>query len=241
MSTQQLFYKEAVPVSKEQHASFSIDTTRDYGFAGAVNSVPLTATEFPYAARDYVIVFAGEEIPMPLSILGVQQDRNAFVSDDGEWQGRYIPAFVRRYPFVFASSEDGSRFTLCVDKKFEGLNEEGRGEKLFDEAGEKSSYLDRMLNFLQEYQLQFQRTQAFCKQLKELGLLESMQAQISLPSGSQQSLTGFQVVNRDRLKALDAEKLAGLAKTDALELIYLHLQSMNNFSVMVEQTAAGSN
>ena len=109
MSTQQLFYKAAVPVSKEQHASFSIDTTRDYGFAGAVNSVPLTATEFPYAARDYVIVFAGEEIPMPLSILGVQQDRNAFVSDDGEWQGRYIPAFVRRYPFVFASSEDGSR------------------------------------------------------------------------------------------------------------------------------------
>jgi hypothetical protein len=98
-----------------------------------------------------------------------------------------------------------------------------------------------MLNFLQEYQLQFQRTQAFCKQLKELGLLESMQAQISLPSGSQQSLTGFQVVNRDRLKALDGEKLAGLAKTDALELIYLHLQSMNNFSVMVEQTAAGSN
>ena len=58
MSTQLLFYKEAVPVSKEQHAAFSIDTTQDYSFASGVNSVPLTAIEFPFAARDYVNVFA---------------------------------------------------------------------------------------------------------------------------------------------------------------------------------------
>jgi hypothetical protein len=127
-----------------------------------------------------------------------------------------------------------------VDKEFKGLNEEGRGEKLFDEEGEKTSYLDKMLNFLQEYQLQFQRTQAFCQKLKELDLLETMQAHITMPSGSQQSLSGFQVINRDRLKALDGEKLAELASTDALELAYLHLQSMNNFSVMVDQAAAGS-
>ena len=88
--------------------------------------------------------------------------------------------------------------------------------------------------------MQFQRTQAFCKQLKDCGLLESMQAHISMPSGSQQSLTGFQVINRDRLKALDADQLAELAKTDALELAYLHLQSMNNFSLMAERAGAGN-
>lgn len=240
MSTQLLFYKEAIPVSKDQHAAFSIDTTQDYSFASGVNSVPLTATEFPFAARDYVIVFAGAETPMPTAILGVQQDKNLFVSGEGQWQGRYIPAFVRRYPFVFSSSEDGNTFTLCVDKEFKGLNEDGRGERLFDDAGEKSAYLDKMLNFLQEYQLQFKRTQTFCEKLKEFDLLESMQAQISLPSGSQQSLTGFQVINRDRLKALDGDQLAELAKTDALELAYLHLQSMNNFSAMAERAGAGN-
>jgi hypothetical protein len=240
MSTQLLFYKEAIPVSKEQHTDLSIDTTLDYSFASGVNSVPLTATEFPFAARDYVIVFANAETPMPVVILGVQQDTNVFVSGEGQWQGRYIPAFVRRYPFVFSSSEDASTFTLCVDKEFKGLNEDGRGERLFDEAGEKTEYLDKMLNFLQEYQLQFQRTQAFCQKLKEFELLESMQAHFSLPSGSQQSLTGFQVISRDRLKALDADQLAELAKTDALELAYLHLQSMNNFSLMAERAEAGN-
>ena len=241
MSTQLLFYKEAVPVSKEQHAALSIDTTRNYRFASGVNSVPLTATEFPFAARDYVIVFAGPETPMPAAILGVQQDRNLFVADDGAWKGRYIPAFVRRYPFVFSSNEDQSQFTLCVDTGFAGLNEEGRGERLFDDEGQNSDYLEKMLKFLQEYQLQFQRTRVFCQQLKDLGLLESMQAHISMPGGSQQSLTGFQVINRDRLKALGGDKLAELARTDALELAYLHLQSMNNFAVMVERTSAGDN
>ncbi|MGD2171932.1 MAG: SapC family protein [Gammaproteobacteria bacterium] len=239
MSTQLLFYKEAIPVSKEQHAAYSIDTTQDYRFASAVNSVPLTAAEFPFAARDFVIVFAGPEIPMPAAILGVQQDKNLFVAEDGHWQGRYIPAFVRRYPFVFSSNEDNSTFTLCVDKTFQGLNEAGRGERLFNEEGENSAYLEKMLEFLQEYQVQFQRTQAFCRKLKDFDLLESMQAQISLPSGSQQSLTGFQVISRDRLKALDGDKLAELAKTDALELAYLHLQSLNNFSLMVEKTDPG--
>ena len=240
MPTQLLFYKETVPVSKDQHAAFSIDTTQDYSFASGVNSVPLTATEFPFAARDYVIVFAGAQTPMPVVILGAQQDTNVFVSSEGQWQGRYIPAFVRRYPFVFSSNEDASTFTLCVDKEFAGLNEEDRGERLFDAAGEKTAYLDKMLNFLQEYQLQFQRTQTFCQKLKELDLLESMQAQISLPSGSQQSLTGFQVISRDRLKALDADQLAELAKSDALELAYLHLQSMNNFAAIGERAGAGN-
>jgi len=240
MPTQLLFYKQAIPVSKELHGSLSIDTRMDYSFASRVNSVPLTATEFPNAARDYVIVFAGQETPMPAAILGVQQDENIFVSDDGRWEGRYIPAFVRRYPFVFSSNEENSNFTLCIDKEFSGFNEEDRGEKLFDEAGDKTVYLDKMLDFLSEYQVQFQRTQTFCEKLKEFDLLETMQAHISMPTGSQQSLTGFQVINRDRLKALDGDKLAELAKTDALELAYLHLQSLNNFSVMVQRADKGS-
>jgi hypothetical protein len=245
MPTQLLFYKQAIPVSKELHGNLSIDTKQDYSFASQVNSVPLTATEFPNAARDYVIVFAGQETIIPAALLGAQQDQNVFVSEDGRWEGRYIPAFVRRYPFVFSSNDqpdngDSSTFTLCVDKEFQGLNEDDRGEKLFDDQGENTSYLDKMLNFLSEYQAQFQRTQIFCEKLKDLGLLEPMQAHISLPTGSQLSLTGFQVINRDRLKALDGDKLAELAKTDELELAYLHLQSMNNFSVMVKRVGEGS-
>jgi hypothetical protein len=44
------------------------------------------------------------------------------------------------------------------------------------------------------------------------------------------SLGGFLAVDRKKLKALSGETLAELARTDELELIYLHLQSMRNFT-----------
>jgi len=92
-----------------------------------------------------------------------------------------------------------------------------------------------VLNFLKEYQSEYNRTQLFCKKLLELGLLEPMQAQIKLKTGKQVSLTGFKCVSREKLNALAPDKLADLAKSGALELIYVHLYSMKNFTEMMER------
>ena len=108
------------------------------------------------------------------------------------------------------------------------------GERLFDEKNERTGYLERVLNFLKEYQIQFQRTRAFCDKLKELELLEPVRADFTLPSGDRASLSGFMVVNRAKLKALDGDKLAELASSDALELAYLQMHSLNNLERMRE-------
>lgn len=239
MSTQLLFYSEAVPVSPSQHADFSVRSGKDFEFARAVNSVPLTAVEFRSATAEYAVVFAGQDdAVIPVIILGVNADQNLFIKDDGRWDAQYIPAFVRRYPFVFASSDDGKNFTLCIDEQFSGCNREGRGERLFDADGERTQYLETVLNFLKEYQVQFQRTRAFCAHLKELDLLDPMQARFNLPNGQTRSLTGFMTVNRARLKELDDEVLARMAKSDELELIYLHLQSMQNLGALLKRIGA---
>ena len=236
MTTQQLFYERVTPVSLQRHSNWCVESANHYEFAHHVNSVPLVAAEMPHAVRDYTIVFAGtDEALMPVALLGVEGNDNLFVTDSGAWDAKYVPAFVRRYPFVFSKSEDGTRFTLCIDENWSGCNEDGRGQRLFNEQGEHTPYLDNILNFLQEYQTQFVRTQAYCNKLKELDLLESMQAQLTLPTGEQRSLVGFMAVNRDKLKALSGEKLAELAKTDELELTYTHLQSMKNLSLMLER------
>ncbi|MES2015489.1 MAG: SapC family protein [Pseudomonadota bacterium] len=230
MSTQQLIYETVVPVSNGRHAKCSVEAGTGFAFTRKVNSVPLMAVEFPQAAPEYAIVFAqnGDDI-VPVVILGARQNENLFVGGDDAWQGSYVPAFIRRYPFVFSISEDDKTFTLCVDEAFQGLNYQGRGEALFTEDGKHTPYVDNVLKFLQEYRLQFQRTQAFGKKLKELDLLEPMQAQFTLESGEKMSLAGFQAVDRKRLKALPGEALQQLAANDELELIYLHLQSMRNF------------
>jgi hypothetical protein len=236
MASQLLIYESAVPVSAGRHADSSVEVGADYGFSRKVNSVPLMAVEFPHAAAEYAIVFSGTaDAFIPAVILGMRGDQNLYLGEQGGWQAKYIPAFVRRYPFVFATSQDGKTFTLCIDEAFPGFNREGRGQRLFGEDKKPSTYVSNVLKFLEQYQLEFRRTQAFCNKLKELGLLEPMRAQANLPSGERLALTGFMAVSRDKLKALPGDKLAELAKTDELELLYLHLQSMRNFAGMIER------
>ncbi|QEL26219.1 SapC family protein [Bosea sp. F3-2] len=228
MSTQLLIYRSAVPVTGARHFDCSIEARQDYAFSSEVNSVPLMAVEFPLAASEYPIVFvASENEVLPAVILGLRDKQNLYLTETGSWDARYVPAFVRRYPFVFSKDED--RFLLCIDERFEGFNREGRGERLFDQEGKPTQYVENVLKFLQDYQAHFHRTQAFCAKLKELELLEPMQAQVSLGAGNQFSLSGFMAVDRAKLKALSGETLQALAQTDELELLYLHLNSMRIF------------
>ena len=236
MASQLLIYESAVPVSSARHGGWSVEVGADYTFSKNVNSVPLMAVEIPNAAAEYAVVFSGSgEGMMPAVILGMRGNENLYLTMQGAWQPKYIPAFVRRYPFVFSSSADGKTFTLCIDESFPGFNQQGRGERLFDDQNKPTPYVENVLKFLEQYQLEFRRTQAFCAKLRELDLLEPMRAQANLGSGERVFLTGFMAVNRDRLKALPADALAELAKTDALELLYLHLQSMRNFAGMMDR------
>jgi hypothetical protein len=232
MSTQLLIYETAVPVSSARHGRCSVEV-KDYGFSRNVNSVPLVAAEFLQAAAEYAVVFAGDaDEVMPVVILGARDKENLYLSPEGEWRAKYVPAFVRRYPFVFSVGDDPKTHTLCVDEAFQGLNYQGRGRALFTPEGKPTAFVEAVLNFLQEYVAQATRTKAFCKKLVDLNLLEPMHAQFTFGSGEKTSLSGFMAVNRGRLKGLSAETLADMVKADELELLYLHLQSLRNFEMV---------
>ena len=236
MSKQLLIYTRAQAVSSQRHREWSVKTDNTYGFAQEVNSIPLTAVEFMASAADYPIVFAGgEDQLMPVAVMGVRDQENLFIDEAGKLDASYAPAFLRRYPFVFSSQDEGKNFTLCIDETFSGCNQENVGERLFDAEGEQTTYLKNVLEFLKEYQVHFARTQAFSKKLKELDLLQPMGAQFTPPSGEKLTLTGFYAVNRQKLKELPAEELEQLVKNDGMELIYLHLHSLRNFNTMLNK------
>lgn len=241
MPTQMLIYETAVPITSTRHGQWSVEVGADYAFSRSVNSVPLMAAEFDHAACEYPIVFAGtKEGAMPVALLGMRGNENLYLTPQNGWAAKYIPAFVRRYPFVFSTSKDGKTLTLCIDEKFAGCNQQGRGQRLFDESGKPTSSVQNVMKFLQGYQVEAQRTQAFCKKLGELNLLEPMQAKVAMKSGQNVALTGFMGVNRDKLKALSGEALADLAKTNELEWVYLHLHSLKNFEGLKDRLGAAS-
>lgn len=231
MAKQMLIYETVVPVSHSRHADAWVEPSSGYAFAAAINAVPLMAVEFQRAAAEFAIVFtevAGDVTPA--AVLGVKGQQNLYLTEDAQWRARYVPAFLRRYPFVFASSEDQQTLTLCIDETYPGFNREGRGQRLFGEDGKPSAYVEQVMKFLQEYQAHFDGTRRFGKRLQELKLLEPMQLTVTTPSGTRQSLGGFLGVQRERLRKLDGDALASLARTDELELLFLHLHSLRNFN-----------
>jgi hypothetical protein len=224
-------YENAVPLSRTRHAGWYLERA-DYEFCRDLNSIPLLTAEFASAVLEYAVVFRETgDLMMPVAILGLRT-ANLYLTKQGGWEARYIPAFVRRYPFVFASNDNNQTFTLCIDEAFAGFNQTGRGERLFDDQATATPFVDEMLKFLQRYHSEFQRTREFCRKLKELNLTQPMQAQLSLASGEKMALAGFSVVDRARLKTLSTDALAGLLESDELELIFAHLASLRNFSVL---------
>lgn len=236
---QLLIYDDVVPVTRQAHGNHSLKRGNTYEFARQTNAVPLVLAEFPQVSQDFAIVFTEtSEGIMPAVVLGARNDENAYVAADGTWSAPYVPAFVRRYPFVFAMDEKGETFTLMVDPTYSGLNTEGKGERLFDADGTPTAFLDSTLAFLKEYQALFNQTRGFVARLNELGLLDPVEARLPLPQDPQRRLTGFKIVNRDKLKALGADTVSQMLKGDELELVFLHLFSLRNLGRLQEKMAA---
>lgn len=234
-----LIYEDITPVTRQAHGQLSLKKSESFEFARETNAVPVVLAEFPRASGEFAIVFteASEGI-IPAVILGVREKENAYIAKDGKWEAGYVPAFLRRYPFVFATDAKAETFTLMIDPNYSGFNTDGKGERLFDADGEQTAFLTNTLNFLREYQAHFARTRAFGTKLEELGLLEPVEARVPLPKDPDRRLTGFKIVNRDKLKALSGDALSQMLKTDELELIFLHLFSLRNLGRLHEKLAA---
>lgn len=238
---QPLFYAKAVPLSRERHKDWWIRPTASFEFARKTNCVYVAAAEFVHLGKEYPVVFgrsfgrSGQGALFPVALLGLRNDENLYLAEDGTWRAHYIPAYVRRYPFVLAPNPAGDQFVVCIDEGYPGFNREKRGQPLFTEDGRQAPVVEQTVAFLRDYQAQVQATEAFCARLQEFDLVEAMQARVSLRSGQELALGGFHVVSKAKLKALAPERLAELAGADQLDLIYAHLQSLLNVNNLMER------
>lgn len=233
-------YETVAPINSNLHQDVSIKPVTGLEFARHMNSVPILAAEFPSAAQDMAIVFAGEgDDLMPLALTGIKPNENLYLNADAKWTGRYVPAFFRRYPFIFARGDD-DRMTLCIDETFAGVNRDGRGERLFDADGNRTQYLENMLDFVTQFQRQHIVTQAFCKRLEALDVLEPATLNASAKDGETSRLVGFKVFNRQKFKAIDDATLQDMFRSDEIELCYLHLHSLQNLGIKLNNATAAS-
>jgi hypothetical protein len=220
-----LFYTKPEVLDPERHRGLALKHEIPYSFARQVNAIPLNAVEIPAAAEFYPVAFAPAPQSTPVAIVGLRDDENLFVSGSGEWlSGAYIPAYCRRYPFIFARGERAAELLLAVDVTDLGT-EIGGDRRFFDEAGEPTETTRNALEFCKQYQEAAQATEAFGRALDDLGLLIDKEVDIEIPRLHRRRFSGIRIVDEKEVDALDGDLFLELRARGYLGLIYAHLFS----------------
>ena len=234
-----VYYEKPVALDREKHRKLKVRATGSFGFAGKANSLYLAGVEFNEACKEYAIVFTrvGSGRTVPVAMLGLRSRENLFVDSQGKWDAGYIPAFVRRYPFVLSELPGRAEMAVCVDEAFTGLNS-AEGEALFDAKGGDTPFLHNAVDFLQRYQAEYLRTEAFCQRLEQAGLLMEMNAKADLVDGRSFTINGLMIVDEKKLLALPDATALSLFHSGELHLISMHLVSLSNMQKLVDRMAA---
>lgn len=225
-----MFYNKPVALNRDAHRNLKVRAVPSLGYAAKTNSVPLTGNEFAAAARQLPILFVPDanKDPSPIALLGLRQDENLFVEPSGVWSGSYIPAFIRRYPFVLIEKAAGE-YMVGIDEAYAGFNTED-GEPVFGDDGTEGPALKHAMEFLNAYQSEAKKTQTFLAEIKRLDLLIPRVINVTQKDGGKFSLNGFFVVDEEKLSKLEDKDLGSLMRNGYLGWIYMHLVSIHNIS-----------
>lgn len=223
-----LFYNQLEPLSSNAHGGWRARRMETAPFLSKTHAVPLTVEEFALAQRHYPIVFSVGDNPVPLALMGLNEGVNVFVDDDGKLTNEvYVPAYVRRYPFMLARLRpDAEELSLCFDPTADAIGEFDEGEALFDES-EPSETTRQILGFCENFEQAGMQTGAFMKELADHKLLIDGEVAIQ-PEGATQPFVyrGFQMISEDAVKNLRGDVARKMIQSGMLPLIYAHLFSL---------------
>ncbi|UKK84896.1 SapC family protein [Sphingopyxis sp. BSN-002] len=237
-----LFYKDLVPLSSVDHADFHARPLDSAAFLVDQHAVPLTSDEFVSACRFFPIVFSAGDNPVPLALMGLNEGVNTFVDTEGKLLNPvYVPAYIRRYPFLLARlNPDSEDLSLCFDPTSGAIGQFEEGDALF-ENGQPTQPVQAVLEFCKNFEEAGQRTGFFMEELKKADLLMDGEVAIQ-PEGSDKPYVyrGFQMVDENKLRELRGDVLRKMMQNGILGLIFAHLFSLQLMrDVFAEQVRAG--
>jgi hypothetical protein len=238
-----LYYSSPEPLNPETHRNLGLRRIdRPFAFAAGSQVAPLTVTEFALASLSYPIIFAGEAYT-PLAVMGVSAEANMFITPAGVFEpGAYVPAYVRRYPFVLANDQAREQLVVCIDR---GASMIGDLPDLafFDAAGQPTEYTKGCIQFCNDFEIEVRRTASFVDMLRGLDLFETRKTTHTPTNpdgtpGQAQIIAEYFAVSEEKLRALPNDKVREMMDNGAIAQIYAHLHSLNGWDRLIAMAIA---
>ncbi|MEL7447359.1 MAG: SapC family protein [Pseudomonadota bacterium] len=225
-----LFYKDLLPLNSRDHSSWKVKPFDDASFVASTHAIPLTVDEFVDAQRDYPIVFTAGENPLPIALMGLNEGVNTYIGEDNKMvPDVYVPAYIRRYPFMLAKIQpETDDLSLCFDPSVGVVGDHKDGNALFD-GDQPTEYTNSVLDFCKKFEESGQRTKAFLDELSKLDVMMDGEIAITRSDAPDTPFVyrGFRMVDEKKMRELSSETLETLNKNGMLLLIHAHMFSMN--------------
>ena len=230
-------FKNLEPLDSKKHANLKYKPVKGYEFASKMPFSLLGGSEVAEASKSFPIVFPEKDsknVPMlPMALFSLKLGENPFVGEDGQWKADYIPAHIRRYPFMFAQiPEKDNQFAVMIDKDAPQFDEK-EGEPLFDDEKKPGDIIKKVQTFLSSLQQDLDKTVQTVSLLEEQDVLVSKQFKIKRGDKSA-NVRGFRVVDTEKLAKLEDSVLALWVRNGLMGIIFAHLHSFNNIRRITE-------
>lgn len=225
-----LFYNALEPLNLEQHGKMKVRGITSMPELGRTHAVPLTVDEFALVQRHFPIVFSVGDAPVPIALMGLNEGVNVFLDENGRATDPniYVPAYLRRYPFLLAKLRpDSDELSLCYDPTSGAVGDFAEGEPLFD-GDQPSAATQAILQFCEQFEAAGLRTNAFVEDLQKSDLLMDGEVAIQ-PEGFEQPFVyrGFRMVDEEKVRNLRGDELRKMNQNGMLPLIFAHLFSLS--------------
>lgn len=223
-----LMYKQLEPLSNQAHAGFKTRGSDGLPQLSDLHAIPIVIDEFVAVQRFFPIVFSSGDNPVPLALMGLNEGVNTFIDDEGKLIGpAYIPAYVRRYPFMLARVEsDKDTLSLCFDPSSGLVGDFEEGLPLFD-GEQPSEATQNILKFCEEFEVSAQRTNQFMEELKKLELLIDGELSVQAGTDTQPAVyRGFQMVDEEKFREMRGDELRKINQNGILALLVAHMFSL---------------
>ena len=220
-----LFYSNPMALDAQRHGRLGLKEDFGLDFAKQVNAVPINVIEMPQICHFYPIAFSPDGSATPVALMGLRDGENLFIGKEGGWQpDTYIPAYIRRYPFIFSEMPGGDQLTLCVDQN-DAILADKYTAKFFDENGAPTQLAQNALEFCKSYHAAAQQTLEFSRVLSDSGLLVDRQAEVNVGDGRRINFGGFRIVDEEKLAKLPDAQFMEWRRHGWLPFLYAHLFS----------------
>lgn len=227
-------YQSPEILDKVKHAPLRYTASASHAYARDLATVPLILDEMDLVAAHYPILFSADGEPSLLAILGLA-GKNVFLDGQNRWTADYIPAFVRRYPFVLANGESPHRFYLAIDTAAEHFRSND-GESMVDDQGELCGPATKALKFLDLFQRGLLAASEILRALDTAGVL--VEKTLTIQNGeTTRMIGGFRVVEREKLLALPDATLADWARKGIFGLIHAHWASLRHLEKVADASS----